>query len=145
MGTQVTDPLLCGDSDEYSNGNGSLMRISPMVLYLNGNLTEDTLQLVHNISKLTHAHIRSQMACGIYIFIATELLSDKSFSAIRTGIERAYKFYQGQEDFKAELNTYYRLWTIEHFAKTLEYDIKSSSYVVDTLEAAIWCFIVNVY
>lgn len=141
MGKEGIDPLLCGDKDEHSNGNGSLMRISPMALYLNGNLTKDTLQLVHNVSKLTHAHIRSQMACGIYVFIATEILSDKSLNAIRTGIQKAYQFYQGQYDFKTEMNTYYRLWNIEQFAKTEKYDIKSSGYVVDTLEAAIWCLL----
>ena len=140
MGAQVTDPLLCGDSDEYSNGNGSLMRISPMALYLNGNLTEDTLQLVHNVSKLTHAHIRSQMACGIYVFIATELLMNKSLNAVRTGIQKAHQFYQGQDDFKTEMNTYSRLWA-EQFAKIPEHEIKSSGYVVDTLEAAIWCLL----
>ena len=140
MGIKSTDPLLCGDNDEYSNGNGSLMRISPMALYLNGNLTEDTLQLMHNVSKLTHAHIRSQMACGIYVFIATELLTDKNLNAVRTGIQKAYQFYQGQDDFKTEMNTYSRLWA-EQFAKIPEHEIKSSGYVVDTLEAAIWCLL----
>ena len=139
MGKKGIDPLLCGEDSEYSNGNGSLMRIAPMALYLNGNLTEDTLQLVHNVSKLTHAHVRSQMACGIYVFIATELLTDKSLNAIRTGIQKAYQFYQGQDDFKTEINTYSRIWNVEQFAKVPEYDIKSSGYVVDTLEAAIWC------
>lgn len=141
MGKKGIDPLLCGEDSEYSNGNGSLMRIAPMALYLNGNLTEDTLQLVHNVSKLTHAHVRSQMACGIYVFIATELLTDKSLNAIRTGIQKAYQFYQGQDYFKTEMNTYSRIWNVEQFAEVAEYDIKSSGYVVDTLEAAIWCLL----
>ena len=141
MGSKGTDPLLCGEDSEYSNGNGSLMRIAPMALYLNGNLTEDTLKLVHNVSKLTHAHVRSQMACGIYVFVATELLSDKSLNAIQIGIKKAYQFYQEQDNFKAEISTYSRIWNIEQFAKLSEYDIKSSGYVVDTLEAAIWCLL----
>ena len=141
MGAKGIDPLLCGEDSEYSNGNGSLMRIAPMALYLNGNLTEDTLQLVHNVSKLTHAHVRSQMACGIYVFIATELLLNKNLNAIRTGIEKAYQFYQGQEEFKTEINTYSRIWNMEQFAELAEYYIKSSGYVVDTLEAALWCLL----
>ena len=141
MGAKGTDPLLCGENSEYSNGNGSLMRIAPMALYLNGNLTKDTLQLVHNVSKLTHAHVRSQMACGIYVFIATELLTDKSLHAIKEGIKKAYRFYQEQDDFRVELNTFSRLWNVEQFANLSEYDIKSSGYVVDTLEAAIWCLL----
>ena len=39
------------------------------------------------------------------------------------------------------MNTYSRLWNLEQFAKLPEYDIKSSGYVVDTLEAAIWCLL----
>ena len=141
MGAKRTDPLICGEDSEYSNGNGSLMRIAPMALYLNGNLTEDTLQLVHNVSKLTHAHVRSQMACGIYVFIATELLSEKNLRAIGKGIKRAYQFYQKQDDFRTEIGTYSRLWNVEKFANVPEYDIKSSGYVVDTLEAAVWCLL----
>ena len=141
MGAKGTDPLLCGEDSEYSNGNGSLMRIAPMALYLNGNLNNDNLQLVHNVSKLTHAHVRSQMACGIYVFIATELLSDKRLHAIETGIEKAYQFYHEQDDFRTEMNIFSRLWNVEQFAKLPEYDIKSSGYVVDTLEAAIWCLL----
>lgn len=51
----------CGLSDERSNGNGSLMRIHPFVLYtyrLDAATTEK-IQIVENASALTHAHERS--------------------------------------------------------------------------------------
>ena len=59
-------PLLAGGTGENSNGNGSLMRILPMA-YLHEILTfPDLIAKVHEVSCITHAHLRSQMACGIY-------------------------------------------------------------------------------
>ena len=74
-------PLECGGKSEYDNGNGSLMRILSIVFYLHsihGNDFQDhkeAFEVNHNVSSLTHAHKRSQMACGIYISIASMILS----------------------------------------------------------------------
>ena len=38
-------------------------------------------------------------------------------------------------------DSYTRLWDIQTFKNLEEDSIKSSGYVVDTLEAAIWCFL----
>lgn len=52
----------CGLTGEHSNGNGSLMRIHPVVLYLaNKDLTiADKMEVIHIVSALTHAHDRSK-------------------------------------------------------------------------------------
>ena len=141
-----TEALECGESGERANGNGSLMRISPLVPYLyaknGGELTIQELDIVHNVSRLTHAHARSQMACGIYVFIAIQLLKDKDIpAAIQMGINKAYEFYSSQRDFTRELNTYSRLWDVKSFARIKEWDIKSTGYVADTLEASLWCLL----
>src|SRR5690625_1332316 len=76
-----TAPLDCGGSTEYDNGNGSLMRILPILFYLKsiyGNEiteTDEAFQIIHNISALTHAHKASQIAPGIYISLAPSLLA----------------------------------------------------------------------
>ena len=141
-----TEPLQCGGTGERDNGNGSLMRIAPMALYLyrqSGNdLSWPDMGIVHNVSRLTHAHPRSQMACGIYVLIAAELLAGSSLrDAIRAGVGKAYRLYGQQPEFADEMNTYSRLWDIDRFAKTREYEIKSTGYVVDALEAVIWCLL----
>ena len=75
-----TEAILSGGIGERDNGNGSLMRILPaayFIHYLSKNhdfALEDELEMVHNLSSLTHRHKRSQMACGIYILIADEFL-----------------------------------------------------------------------
>lgn len=141
-----TSALLCGSTSEQDNGNGSLMRIAPIALYLyqqKGNVLGWTdLEIVHNISRLTHAHVRSQMACGIYVLIAVELMSGSGLrDAIKAGMGKAYQLYSRQSRFAEEMDTYSRLWDIGRLARTPEYDIKSTGYVVHTLEAAIWCLL----
>ena len=46
----------CGGADEWDCGNGSLMRISPVIFYLQRNAQADILKTVSTISSLTHAH-----------------------------------------------------------------------------------------
>lgn len=138
---KTKSPLECGSRDENSNGNGSLMRILPVVLYLykiyGENLNSDAMQIIHEISCLTHAHRRSQIGCGIYSFIAVELLSGKNISeSIKIGLEKSKNFYADE----VELQNYSRLFD-KNFKNLPEEEIKSSGYIVHTLEAALWCLL----
>ena len=117
----------CGRRDERSNGNGSLMRIIPFVLY-----APNDLAFIEKASCLTHAHRCSQIACGIYSLILEELLSMRKVAAYTEGLRKAADHYGHEPE-----------WI--HFAPLLEIgkrsrdSIRSSGYVVDTLEAALWC------
>lgn len=138
--------LESGEAAEYSNGNGSLMRIHPFALFLytKGNLD---LQTIHNASALTHAHERSQIACGIYSFVLWELLKSPSKSSIRRGLNKARIFYRDYAENSHYDNLYRRIGLIglqfeddpDTFHRFAREDIKSSGYVVDTIEAAVWC------
>ncbi len=137
-------PLNCGGLAEYENGNGSLMRILPIVYYIQMQpdcSIDEKMKFVHNISSLTHRHPISLLGCGIYVNIALKLLTEKGTQKeiVKRGIEEAFLYYesQGYED----LSQYTRLKDLESFAAFSSSNIKSSGYVVDTLEAAIWCFI----
>lgn len=123
----------CGENE---NGNGSLMRIYPFSLYLyySDFPIDGKVAYIHRASALTHAHPRSCMGCGIYSFIIWELLEDPTKHGIKEGLNKAKEYYQGE----TELKHYYRLFE-EGFDLLPRNEIKSSGYVVDTLEAAVWC------
>ena len=133
----------CGESDERSNGNGSLMRIDPFVLYasmtmLNGN-SEDYwswMGFIKQASSLTHAHDRSVMGCIIYGYILTFLMREQSRESLIKGIEFAGKVL----DYLPEFEHYKRIFEPD-FDKLPTDEIKSSGYVVDALEAALWCLL----
>lgn len=138
-------PLSCGGSNENDNGNGSLMRILPLLFYLQAlygidfQENDEAFEIIHNVSSLTHAHNRSRIGCGIYLSVAAMLLGNMDLkSAIDLGIYKALDYYGRYKDYKNELKHYSRLSDNSFFSLT-ESEIKSSGYVVDTLEAAIWC------
>lgn len=126
----------CGLADEYSNGNGSLMRIHPFALmvYYNKHKYPDWENIVEQASALTHAHERSKLACKIYTMVLFALLDNSSKDAVRVALKQAYnRYYENPER-----NHFKRLF-FDDFHKLTSDKIKSTGYVVDTLEAAIWC------
>lgn len=138
------EPLECGGSDELSNGSGSLMRILPTVYYLRHHFGDNfykekvAMEIIHNISKLTHAHTRSLIACGIYCLIANELLDGNNIkSSINEGMNNAKKYYGKMEKFEKELS-HYDVISVKDLLVLETGDIESSGYVVDTLIAALW-------
>lgn len=140
-------PLSCGGSSENDNGNGSLMRILPLLFYLQALYGidfqdyDEAFEMIHNVSSLTHAHNRSKIACGIYLSVAAMLLGNMDLkSAVDLGIYKALDYYGRHKEFMNELKHYVRLSDSSFFSLT-ESEIKSSGYVVDTLEAAIWCLV----
>ena len=61
-------PYYAGLSGEKQNGNGSLMRMAPMVFEL---MNEEDINIrfkkTNEVSSITHAHFRSVFACFIYV------------------------------------------------------------------------------
>ena len=100
---------------EYDNGNGSLMRILPLAFVP---CTDDEIRAV---SAITHGHRISMDACVIYVHIAKRLLAGESICEIIPTLQ-----YDKPFD---------RLHRIDQLSTS---EIKSSGYVVDTLEAALW-------
>jgi len=129
-----------GGTSEHSNGNGSLMRILPVALAGANQPVEILLDWAHRASAITHAHQRSQMACGFVCLFAQELIGGRSADEAYVATVRGFRdHYRG------------RPWTTElaHFDKLLEgkadrlpeTEIGSSGYVLDTLTASVWCLL----
>lgn len=143
-----TSPVECGGKAVTDNGNGSLMRILPLAFDLRIRYGRDYMDhesaygIIHDISDLTHQHTRSHIACGIYLAVAGELINGVPLkNAIRSGISRAASLYRSWGGgYPDELEHYKRLTTGE-LEKLPDGLIQSSGYVVDTLEAALWCLL----
>lgn len=137
----------CGLTDERSNGNGSLMRILPFILFTEyGAYVGNWLDIIHKASSLTHAHERSKIGCGIYAHIMRELLAKPAKESIRLGLNRARRFYKESPENKYYNRLYRKIGLVDlhfedpdTFERAKREEIKSSGYIVDTLEAAVWC------
>lgn len=140
-------PLQSGGETEWDNGNGSLMRILPVCLYIfeqqkDMKLSDDeAIDIIHNCSALTHAHLRSKIACGIYYFLVKAILDESGeiIERLQHGVDNAFRYYG--ESANSELDNFNRLISLSEFKDTPENQIKSTGYVVYTLEAAIWCLV----
>ena len=188
----------CGGVSPENNGNGSLMRIMPACLYLyqRYHLQEDdttAIWAIHKMSGLTHNHLRTKIACGLYYFMVCQMLDAKRGSSaqsritdaktripaegigavevyvslggptdkasdtnlmavLQKGLDRGFAYYAKctQEirideasgaGYARELFYYDRIRELEHFATLPCEQIHSHGYVVDTIEAALWCLI----
>ncbi len=131
----------CGGRSERDNGNGSLMRILPVILYQHftgGDALygEAQIEEIRSVSALTHAHPRSAVACGIYAFVVKEALDKRNVASVENGIERAKNYYAEHDEF----SSFSRVFSGE-LGTADAAEIRSSGYVVDTIEAAVWCLL----
>lgn len=135
----------CGSNDIYSNGNGSLMRILPISLYLH--YTNDLMfDVIGNISSMTHAHIYSILSCIIYSVLINEYLKEldikKAYSNMQLIIKKVLEDDNNNvlgdlDDLKHKFDRI----IYKDITKLLEDDIKSSGFVIDSLETSIWCLL----
>jgi ADP-ribosyl-[dinitrogen reductase] hydrolase len=69
------EPDLAEGTEGSSNGNGSLMRILPLLFYLPDKPFSARFEMTKLVSSLTHRHIRSVIACFYYLEFALKLLA----------------------------------------------------------------------
>lgn len=111
-----------GLSDENNNGNGALMRISPLALT---NASDDDIRLV---SAVTHAHDISMSACVQWVHLLRNIMNGEWVDdAIIHSQE--YMIAHGMTVVSKRLSG---IWEID------EKGISSSGYVISSLEAAAW-------
>ncbi|MBG0765930.1 MAG: ADP-ribosylglycohydrolase family protein, partial [Tissierellales bacterium] len=78
---------------------------------------------------------------GVYLTIAEYISKEYDLKeAVEKGIKKSFQFYENKEEFKEELKHYKRIKD-KNFNKLPEVEIKSTGYVVYTLEAVIWCLL----
>ena len=139
------DPMNCGGTSERSNGNGSLMRIMPACLYAYDRKlpVADAVKTVHEVGGLTHNHLRAKIACGLYYFCVRSILDGDGTltERLQKGLDAGFAFYEKDIAGRVELSYYGRLRDLKEFAAVPEDAIKSTGYVVDSIEAAVWSLI----
>jgi ADP-ribosylglycohydrolase len=133
-------PSLAGDFEEDSNGNGSLMRILPLLFYIRDFDIEKRYAITKEVSSITHGHIRSVIACFYYLEFALELLNgrDKQ-TAYNNTAKRVHEFITGKRIVKSEIDLFAPLLQ-EDITKLSIYAIPSYGYVMNTIKASVYCF-----
>lgn len=132
-------PMLAGGMTESDNGNGSLMRILPLLFYIRDMTIEDRYDKVLEVSSLTHAHFRSVFACFIYLEFALEILKGKQKQNIYSDVQKNVMAFVGKQGFATkEIQLFNRILN-QRIYEEPEINIHSGGYVLQTLEASLWC------
>ncbi|KAJ9606940.1 hypothetical protein H2200_008951 [Cladophialophora chaetospira] len=128
-------------SHEKFCGNGSLMRILPAALIASNKL--DAIKLAQESSFPTHPHPRCVHACMIYASLVQEALQGASKKELAIRLSESINSPSDISDtsldpvLTARIKKYHSL---EDWQRTTAKSIRSTGYVVDTLEASLWAF-----
>ena len=141
---EIDDAENCGQNTKMDNGNGSLMRMLPIAYYIwimeyeeNTQIDDITIyNIVKRTSSITHRHEISIMGCYIFVKYALEIMDGKYKDIAYENIQKMdYSFFDNET-----IREYSRI--LKDNIKEQNIDkIKSTGYIVDTLEAVLWLFL----
>jgi len=131
----------CSYNSFFDNSNGSLMRILPLLYLIRNKPIRVQFDITWDYSALTHGHIRAAMCCMIYLKMAEYLLN---------GHEKSEAYQQTRQDISGlwdKIN--YETLEAHYLKKVILSDIqhcsidaiRSGEYVVEALEASLWCLL----
>ncbi|UXH77986.1 ADP-ribosylglycohydrolase family protein [Roseateles amylovorans] len=123
----LTGEALSGSSDPEAAGNGSLMRLAPIALRFGHDeqLVQDMAALS---SQTTHAAAECLDACRVFAVALSRALQ---------GMPKEQVLDLG--DLPIESAKIRAIATADHAARQVQ-QIRGSGYVVDSLEATLWCY-----
>jgi ADP-ribosylglycohydrolase len=126
-----------GGQSEDNNGNGSLMRILPVVLRFSTDPTALFAERIEKVSTITHGHARSRMACVFYGLVVRQLLLGWQPQA---ALDSARVEFSGRHERSAEFS-HFRHILEDNLFSLPEREIFSTGYVLHTLHASLWCLL----
>ena len=134
-------PDLAGGFDVASNGNGSLMRILPLLFHIVDKPIDERYEITKQVSSITHGHIRSVIACFYYLEFARQIFLGRGKFEIYDNLQTEITSYlSGLSIDPSEIALFARLLEQDIYEQKEE-SISSGGYVLHTLEASIWCLL----
>ncbi|MBK7341732.1 MAG: ADP-ribosylglycohydrolase family protein [Saprospiraceae bacterium] len=131
-----------GPSGERQNGNGALMRMLPLVFSLNDMADEQARWTVTCcMAGITHGHIRSHLACHIYLEMARQIMEGHSLMDAYIRICHTIPNFCSTAGIPIEECDHYSRMLDGNLQSVERADIRGSGYVVQSLEAALWCLL----
>lgn len=132
----------CGGRDSDTCGNGTIMRIAPLIsLQKVRSLTDSKLyDLSYAYTHITHNTEVTVLGSFIYLKILIELYKypEDAISSILNKIDSSVQKLIEIGKVSPNAYTHYRKLLSTSFVDLPYESIKSSGYVVDTLESAVW-------
>lgn len=123
-GHEAEDGRWQGNASDQTAGNGSLVRVAPVAIAARGAL-DVTWRLSGGQSRATHAALEAISACQLFGMLLHHALRGASREAVLS-------------PHVATLSPRIQIINAGEYKRKTREQIRSSGYVVDTLEAALW-------
>jgi ADP-ribosyl-[dinitrogen reductase] hydrolase len=124
-----------GSEDERSAGNGSIMRLAPVPLFFLSS-AQDAIVNAGLSSKTTHANIEAIDGCRYFSALLIGALmgepKEKLLNGLYDPVGNFWEYFPLTNKIRSLSNGEYK--------RKKRSEIRSTGYVVDTLEAALWSF-----
>jgi len=128
-------------AEESDNGNGSLMRILPLIFEIKGKNSKLQFDMVWENSALTHRHIRAAMSCMIYLKLAENILDGLEKLPAYKKTKQDIALLWDEIDFPARERVHFYRIIQDNIYNAHEDTIMSGGYVIEALEASLWSFL----
>ncbi len=122
-----------GFSDVMSAGNGSIMRLAPIPLFFNNNMTE-AISYAESSSRLTHGYKDCIDSCRLLSECLYRLINDQPIFNVFYDSDYRRSIITIQDQLSPQVQ---HIIEGKFFNKTVD-EIKSGGGVIETLEAAMW-------
>jgi ADP-ribosyl-[dinitrogen reductase] hydrolase len=144
---QGVNPSQAGPRSEFDNGNGALMRILPLIFHQTWQAENLDMNaawtLTEAVASVTHGHPRSSLGCFLYLVVARGLAAGLAPTAAYEQMQTLANYWLHKQAKGPVFYEWpkYRAVLDGSLPDVAEPEIKSSGYVVHTLEAALWCLL----
>jgi ADP-ribosyl-[dinitrogen reductase] hydrolase len=125
---QATGEPFSGSTNSFSAGNGSLMRLAPVVMFYAPDQKQAQFHAGES-SRTTHAVMECIYACKLYAEILVRALNGDDRETVLA-----------ESKVSGEMPGKIAAIARGEYKQKSEQQIKGSGYVVEALEAALWCF-----
>ncbi len=130
--------LLKCQAKEGDNGNGSLMRILPLIFEIKGKGLQQQFDIVWENSALTHKHIRAAFSCLIYLKFAENLWDGLNKTEAYMMVKKDIQNFWEEIGFADSERVHFKRIIEQDISKAEEKTIMSGGYVIESLEASFW-------
>jgi ADP-ribosylglycohydrolase len=129
-------------NNEYDCGNGSLMRILPLLPYTMKMEMDEKFEFIKNVSSITHGNIRTAIACFMYLELAQNIWEDRTGNKLivfGNAMSKVEKYLTEKKETKDEMVHFEDIFS--NFPHKIPVEkILNSGYVVNSLLLCFHCY-----
>lgn len=136
-------PLQSGNYADDCYGNGSLMRILPLLFYIKDFDDEERYRIIREVAVITHGSVRTILACFYYLEFALELLNgEHKLHAYLKTMHRVNAFIK-EKNFPGEDVALFEPLLRDAITTRSVDSIVSIHHAHLTIQAAMYCFMIT--